>query len=56
MITTNYKVGQLEDLLEKIKEMQNVIVRAQDYELAALLIDMQRHLIVKIEQDNNRNI
>jgi protein-arginine kinase activator protein McsA len=53
---TNYSPESLASAIKLIKEAKNIMVRAQDFDAAALLRDAERILITKKMADDNRSI
>lgn len=53
---TSYKPEELQEAINQLKEFKNIVVRAQDYSLAAYLRDIEKHFMDKQEKDKNRTI
>ena len=53
---TSYTPENLHKALELIKEAKNIVVKAQDFAVGALMRDAERILLVKQDADKNRKL
>jgi hypothetical protein len=53
---TYYTPESLNKAIESIKDLKSIVVKAQDYEMAAKLRDFEKYYLNKIEEDKNRKI
>lgn len=53
---TEYTPESLGKAMELVKELKNIVVKAQDFELGALMRDAEKMLLVKEDADKNRRI
>lgn len=48
---TNYSNETINQAIELIKELKNIVVKAQDYETAAMLRDLEKRFTTKMNED-----
>lgn len=53
---TEYTPENLNRAMKLVKEIKNIVVKSQDFELGALMRDAERILMQKQEDDKNRRI
>ena len=53
---TYYSPESLNKAMELVKELKNIMVKAQDFKLAGTMRDAERALLLKKDSDDNRRI
>lgn len=53
---TYYRPGEIEKIIKSIKEIKNLSTKAQDYETAYKIKDLEKYYVEKLEKDKNRRI
>ena len=53
---TSYSPDELQNAMQLTKDLKNVVVKAQDYDIAAKIRDIEKYFLEKIDKDSNRKI